>query len=165
MRGGRLVGYTIKELAAAIDRRPAMIYNYFNESDESKAFYYTHREARKKGGFLYDDEVLERLKKRVGVEDAVGVGIKETEGKEVPIITAPTIDNDIQEKNEKIAELEKVNGELRGEISRLMDENKELMRQNSTILYLLSQEKSEKQALLPPPRESIGKRIKSIFKK
>ena len=156
------MGYTIKEISEIIDRKPAMIYNYFKED---KAFYNSHRQARKKGGYIYDEEALERLKNRSGVENVVDRDIKESEKKEIPIISLPSNDEDIQEKNEKIAELEKVNEELRGEISRLKNENEELLRQNGAILLLLSQEKSEKNALLPPPKKSIGEKMKSIFKK
>lgn len=163
------MGHTMSELSEIIDRKPAMIYNYFNESEESKSFYYSHRQARKKGGYVYDDEVLERLKKRVGVEGDVPTQKTVSEDEKIPKDTAPRADdstNYIKEALEnKISELQEKCAKYETEIARLNSENQELIRQNSNILLLLSQEKQEKQALLPAPKISIAKRIRSLFNK
>lgn len=44
-------------------------------------------------------------------------------------------------------------------------ERRELVAQNGNLLLLLSQEKQEKQLLLPAPKKTIGERIKSLFRK
>lgn len=160
------MGYTIKEMGKIIGRKPAMIYNYFNENEETKSFYYSHREMGANGGYIYDDEALERLKIKVGVSNGVAGGISQNEdGENLKHSPAHSVRAD-EELEKAKAELEDIKGkyaELQAEFEKVEAERKELLEQNGNLLLLLSQEKAEKQKLLPPPHKSIGERIRSIF--
>lgn len=54
---------------------------------------------------------------------------------------------------------------LEAKLAEAEAERKELISQNSHLLLLLSQEKQEKQLLLPAPKKSIGERLKGLFRK
>lgn len=54
---------------------------------------------------------------------------------------------------------------LEAKLAEAEAERKELISQNSHLLLLLSQEKQEKQLLLPAPKKSIRERIKGLFHK
>ena len=160
--------YTIKELGEIIGRKPAMIYNYFNEDEEAKTFYYSHRIKGSNGGFLYDDEVLERLKIKVGVSNGVAGGEIKKEDEEVPNITRPLPPKADEELERVKAELEDVKtkyADAQQTIVKLETELKEMRENNGNLLWLLTQEKLEKQKLLPQPRKTIGERIKGLFHK
>lgn len=158
------MGYTIKEISKIIGRKPAMIYNYFNENEESKSFYYSHREMGANGGYIYDDEALERLKIKVGVSNGVGGSILKNEEQ---IITEPTPPPSMELEKAK-ADLESIQRkyeELEAKLKEVEAERKQLLEQNGNLLLLLSQEKAEKQRLLPAPRKTIREKIRSLFKK
>ena len=162
------MAYTIKELGEIIERKPAMIYNYFNEDEEAKAFYYSHREKGKRGGFVYDDEVLERLKIKVGVSNGVAGGEIKKEDEENPNITRPLPPKADEELESVKAELEDIKtkyADAQQTIVKLETELKEMRENNGNLLWLLTQEKLEKQKLLPQPRKTIGERIRGLFHK
>lgn len=158
--------YTIKELGNLISRKPAMIYNYFNEDEESKVFYYSHRVKGSNGGYLYDDEVLERLKIKLGVSNGVVGGEIKKEDEENPNITRPLPSKANEELESVKAELEDIKtkyADAQQTIVKLETELKEMRENNGNLLWLLTQEKLEKQKLLPPPRKTIGEKIKALF--
>lgn len=162
------MAYTIKELGEIIGRKPAMIYNYFNEDEEAKTFYYSHRVKGSNGGFLYDDEVLERLKIKVGVSNGVAGGEIKKEDEENPNITRPLPLKANEELESVKAELEDVKtkyADAQQTIAKLETELKEMRENNGNLLWLLTQEKLEKQKLLPQPRKTIGERIRGLFHK
>jgi len=162
------MAYTIKELGEIIGRKPAMIYNYFNEDEEAKTFYYSHRIKGSNGGFLYDDEVLERLKIKVGVSNGVAGGEIKKEDEEVLNITRPLPPKADEELERVKAELEDVKtryADAKQTIEKLETELKEMRENNGNLLWLLTQEKLEKQKLLPQPRKTIGERIRGLFHK
>lgn len=162
------MGYTIKEISKIIGRKPAMIYNYFNENEESKSFYYSHREMGANGGYIYDDEALERLKIKVGVSNGVAGGEIKKEDEENPNITRPIQLKANEELESVKAELEDVKtkyADAQQTILKLETELKEMRENNGNLLWLLTQEKLEKQKLLPPPRKTIGERIRGLFHK
>ena len=156
--------YTMKELCEIIDRKPSMVYNYIKED---KQFYEQHRKKDNKKGFLYDEEVLTRLKEKIGVSNGVGWGNSKNEDGNNPQYTAPSSQPQEEEANIKLKkELEKLKAEcaeLQARCEKLEAENKDLREQNGNILWLLTQEKLEKQKLLPQPRKSIVGRIKELF--
>lgn len=166
--------YTIKEIENIVGRTAATIYAYMRADEETKLFFTEHRQIRSKGGYLYDEEALERLKNQYGVSNGVGRADFESEDGEIPIDTAAPAADDAA-KSALEAELEELKGKyaaLQADFERVDGERVELLRQNGLkteeinhLLLLLSQEKAEKQALLPPPRQSIGQRIKNLFKK
>jgi len=162
------MGYTIKEISKIIGRKPAMIYNYFNENEESKSFYYSHREMGANGGYIYDDEALERLKIKVGVLNGVAGGEIKKEDEENPNITRPLPLKANEELESVKAELEDVKtkyADAQQTIVKLETELKEMRENNGNLLWLLTQEKLEKQKLLPQPRKTIGERIRGLFHK
>lgn len=157
------MGYTVKELGKIIGRKPAMIYNYIKED---RSFFYSHREMGTNGSYLYDDEVLERLKIKVGVSNGVAGEIIEKENEISPQHT-PAPSTESEEAIKKlISELEEVKSkyeEIKLKLEQVEAERKQLLEQNGNLLLLLSQEKAEKQKLLPPPHRSIGERIRGFF--
>lgn len=159
------MAYTIKELGEIIERKPAMIYNYFNEDEETKAFYYSHRKKGKRGVFKYDEEVLERLKIKVGVSNGVGEGISQNEDENsLQHSPAPSV----REDGAIRAELEDIKGryaELEAKLKEVEAERKQLLEQNGHLLLLLSQERALTQKYLPQPRKTIGERIRDLFHK
>lgn len=159
------MGYTVKELGNIIGRKPAMIYNYFNED---RSFFYSHREMGSNGGYVYDDEVLERLKIKVGVSNGEAGGEIKKEDEENPNITRPLPPKADEELESVKAELEDVKtkyADAQQTIVKLETELKEMRENNGNLLWLLTQEKLEKQKLLPPPRKTIGERIRGLFHK
>lgn len=163
--------YTIKELQKEIDRTAATIYNFIRSSEETKAFFNQHRRENSKGGYIYDEEVLKLLKNKYLVANDQHKQDLETESGENPQTQPPAPQekgDNSQEMAELAAELEELlekYAALKADFDKIEAEKDELLRQNGNLLLLLSQEKAEKQALLPPPRKSIGERLKSIFHK
>lgn len=163
--------YTIKELTKEVNRTAATIYNYMRSDEETKRFFVEHRRENTKGGYVYDEKVLERLKNKYLIEGGAGTQKNFSADSENPISTAPhgeEITRLSAEIERLTAELEETSGKcaaLQSDLEKADAERAELLRQNGNLLLLLSQEKAEKQALLPPPRRSIGERIKNLFKK
>lgn len=163
--------YTIKEIETIIHRTAPTIYAFMRSDEEMRKFFNQHRQERQRGGYLYDDDAIELLKMRFCVEDDGAIGANGNAESDIPLCIPPMatqIDELSQEKERLTAELEDLKGKLellQEEFDKVKAENSELLRQNGNLLLLLSQEKAEKQALLPAPRRSIGERLKSIFKK
>lgn len=156
------MGYTVKELGNIIGRKPAMIYNYFNED---RSFFYSHREMGSNGGYVYDDEVLERLKIKVGVSNGVVGSITEKEEPNIMELTPPHSVRANEARENELNDLKIKYDELKETYEKVESERQELLKQNGNLLLLLSQEKAEKQMLLPAPRKSIREKIRSLFKK
>ena len=165
--------YTIKEITKIVDRTEPSIYALIRTDKE---FFNSHREKTTKGGYKYDEEALERLKIHFGVSNVVGKGDFEGENDKIPKDTAPIYDENgdlSQEIASLSAELEEMKGKyaaLQADFEKAEGERVELLRQNGLktdeinhLLLLLSQEKAEKQALLPPPRKTIREKIKFLF--
>lgn len=169
--------YTIKELTKEVDRTAATIYAFMRSNNDIQQFFYQHRQENTKGGYIYDEEALNCLKKRF-VASVEGIGENFSDDANSPLLTALPIDDELrqmsQEKERLSAELEEMKGKfeaLQADFEKVEGERVELLRQNGLktdeinhLLLLLSQEKAEKQALLPPPRRTIGEKIKALFK-
>lgn len=163
--------YTIKELQKEIDRTAATIYNFIRSSEETKAFFNQHRRENSKGGYIYDEEVLKLLKNKYLVANDLPQQDLEKESGENPQTQPPAP----QEKGDNSQEMAALSAELeellekyaalKADFDKVEAEKAELLRQNGNLLLLLSQEKAEKQALLPPPRKSIGKKLKELFRR
>lgn len=156
--------YTMKQLCEIVDRTQSMVYNYIKADKE---FFESHRKKDSKKGFLYDEEALLRIKEKIGVSNGVVWGNSNEEDRNIPLDTPPSSLPQEEETNIKLKEeLEKVKAEcaeLQARCEKLEAENKDLREQNGNILWLLTQEKLEKQKLLPQPRKSIMGRIKELF--
>lgn len=163
--------YTIKELEEIVGRTSATLYAYMRSDAETKDFFANHRQERTKGGYLYDDDVLLRLKNRFSVEDSVGQGDYEAENPENPQ-TKPLYQYEIEALTAELEDLKGKYNALQADFARVDGERAELLKQNGLqteqmnhLLLLLSLEKQEKQALLPQPRKTIGERIRNLFKR
>lgn len=160
--------YTLKEITKIVDRSQQTIYALIRTDRDYFDF---HRQTSTKGGYKYDEEAVERIKNHFGVSNVVGEGDFEGENDEIPNDSGPLPqenDNLSQEIASLSAELEEMKGKyaaLQADFDKVEAEKAELLRQNGNLLLLLSQEKAEKQALLPTPRKSIGERLKSLFHK
>lgn len=66
---------------------------------------------------------------------------------------------------DRISALEGQIEALEAKLDEKEQERKALFVQNNQLLYLLAQEKQEKQALLPAPKKSFFERIKDVFSK
>ena len=157
--------YTIKEIEEIIERTPATIYAYMRIDKETKSFFEEHRQKRKKGAYLYDEEAVERLKNQFAVENAVGEAFSEEESGEILNDSAPVL-----QLQATIEELSRQNEELQGKLKELQarldeseEERKKLIDAQGGLLLIIQQEKAEKQLLLPPP--SFVERVKRFFKK
>ena len=170
--------YSIKDLCEAVNRTPATLYAFMRSSDEEKRFFAEHRQVRTKGGYVYDEAALSRLKQQYQlVEDGVGIGDNLNAEEAIPIETPSSEEaNALREEVARLtAEVEALKGEnaaLKRDFTKAEGERVELLareaRRNEDfnhLLMLFAQEKAEKQALLPPPRKTIGERIKGLFKR
>lgn len=153
--------YTIEQLQEIIGRSKAMIYNYIKEDENSKQFFAAHRSRanKGKGAYLYDEEALSYLQKKL-VLNGVVLGQVEEEKQENPQQEPPLSD----EAQQKIDALEAECAELKARLEKAEENNAELMRQNGQLLLILGEEKKEKQALLPAPHKGLIARIKDVFK-
>ena len=135
--------YRMKDLAKILDRTQARIYDYFKEDKE---FYYSenHRIKDNKKGFIYDEEVLERLKNKLLIENGVGIEENKKEASNIPNISPR--DEETKAIKEELEEMRNKYEELKARYEEVEAERKQLLEQNSNILLLLSQEKAEKQA-------------------
>ena len=90
--------------------------------------------------------------------------IKEDE--ETPLPSRPIPSKTNEELESVKAELEDIKvkyADAKETILKLETELKEMRENNGNLLWLLTQEKLEKQKLLPPPRKTIGEKIKALF--
>lgn len=163
--------YTIREITGIVDRTEATLYSYMREDTD---FFEAHRRKQTKGGYLYDEKAVERLKMRCGVSLGVVEGIFKTEDGENPQHTAPA-NEELEALKSKLEEITNKYEALQADFARVEGERVELMRQNGLrseeinhLLLLISQEKAEKEKImlmLPTPRKTIGERIRELFRK
>lgn len=154
--------YTMKQLCEIVDRTQSMLYNYIKADKE---YFESHRRKDSKKGFLYDEEALMRIKEKIGVSNDVVWGNSNEENQNIPLDTPPSNLPQEEETKTELEKLKEENAKLKEELEKVEAERKQLLEQNGNLLLLLSQEKAEKQKLLPPPRKTIGERIKSIFRR
>lgn len=177
--------YTAKDLLEVSETSLQSINKLFKSNSELRELATEHRIVKNRNVF-YDEIIYEwfcnrygKQKNKDGVEDGEDIGENKTEGANRPLLTAPTNDDELRqitdEKERLSAELEEMKGKfeaLQADFEKVEGERVELLRQNGLktdeinhLLLLLSQEKAEKQALLPPPRRTIGEKIKALFKR
>lgn len=164
--------YSMDELKAATGKTPQTLYRQMRENPDLKELLKDHSE-RRGNRVYYDEAVLEWFRtfynfdtvEQSGGVEQIGVarGISENKKPSIPEDTAPAS----VEKDSIIATLKADLERERAEKRMLLEQVQELQKQNGNLLLLLSQEKQEKQALLPAPRshKTIGARVKEFFRK
>lgn len=138
---------SVKQLCEKANISQQTFYRLIRDSKEFSALVEQNRQ-RKSNGYRYDTPVLEWLLAYYERENAAS----EPPEKEP--------DTSIEAERDALrVELEA----LQARFDAVEAERKELLAQNGQLLLLLSQEKQEKQALLPPPRIPLVERVKALF--
>ena len=127
----------------------------------------------------YNQAVFDFFASQYGTEEAVsavpdavlkkilqeGGGGTPTEAPETPPESFFSPADDVKPTQEDKNALQAKIEALEAKLAEAEAERKELISQNSHLLLLLSQEKQEKQLLLPAPKKTIRERIKGLFSK
>ncbi len=127
----------------------------------------------------YNQAVFDFFASQYGIEEAVsavpdavlkkilleGGGGTPTEAPETPPESIFSPADDVKPTQEDKNALQAKIEALEAKLAEAEAERKELISQNSHLLLLLSQEKQEKQLLLPQPKKSLSTRLKSLFHK
>ncbi len=164
--------YNIKTLCEKANISQQTFYRLTRENEEFREL--VEKNKQKKGnGFRYSEAVLAWLLDYRGIEPeqqpqqdpAAATEGKPIEASEQPSEPPVWADRE-KELLTQIAALEREIARLTASLDDKEQERKALFLQNSNLLYLLTQEKNEKQALLPPPPQPklpLGQRIRSFF--
>ena len=139
---------------------------------DNKEFRDVAESGRKKRGnsYQYTDDALKWLISYYASPDTMAE--EKTEAKNEIAENAPKIASEPSEDDGRqkplLDEINALNQKIDALQKALDDkeqERKALFIQNGQLLFLLSQEKQEKQALLPSPKKPLVDRIKGIFQK
>lgn len=163
--------YNIKILCEKANISQQTFYRLIRENDVFREL--VEKNKQKKGnGFRYSEAVLDWLRDYRGIEPELPQQDPTAAKAENPVEATeqpsePPADEDREkELLRQIASLESEITRLTAALEDKEQERKALFLQNSNLLYLLTQEKNEKQALLPPPpqpKQPLGQRIRSFF--
>ena len=176
--------YSMKQLQTITGKPPQTINRLMRKNDSLVELLPEHRKKLENGQVFYDDVILDWLKEYFQLETISSQEENKNDEK------ADTINNEeekkklsnetlIDELRSQINELEelvntkdeiiqnKVNeiSKLEKELNDKEAERLHFISLNSQLTALLAAEKQEKQLLLPPPKKTIGERIKAFFKK
>ena len=155
---------SIKQLCEQANISQQTFYRLVRENKEFRELTEANRQKRG-NGFKYDRAVLEWLLSYYGREAEETPSSQPTEApkqaQEQP--EAENQGTDIKALEAQIAALQEENNALKAQLIDKEKERQALFVQTNQLLFLLSQEKAEKQALLPAPRQPLGQRIKSFF--
>lgn len=155
---------SIKQLCEQANISQQTFYRLVRENKEFREL--TEAKRQKRGnGFKYDRAVLEWLLSYYGREAAETPVSQPTEAPKAAQAEPEeeSQGEDIAALKAQITALEAENSSLKAQLIDKEKERQALFLQTNQLLFLLSQEKAEKQALLPAPRQPIGQRIKSFF--
>lgn len=164
--------YNIKTLCEKANISQQTFYRLTRENEEFRALVEANKQ-KKGNGFRYNEAVLEWLCDYRGItqeqqpEQAPPTAAAENpvEASETPAEPPVWADREKELLNQ-IAALESEITRLTATLEDKEQERKALFLQNANLLMLLTQEKAEKQALLPPPQQPklpLGQRIKAFF--
>lgn len=162
--------FDIKTLCQRSNISQQTFYRLSKENEEFRDLVVAERKKRG-NSFLYPDSVLQWLLEyyaitpdKPDVEEQKPTEEEETpvEAFESPSEPSETVDRE-KPLVDKIAALEAEIKALEAKLEEKEQERKALFIQNGQLLYLLSQEKQEKQALLPAPKKPLIERIKEMF--
>lgn len=162
--------YTTKDLLEVSKTSLQSINKLFKSNSELKELAKEHKKVENRNVF-YDEVIYEwfcrRYEKKTKslMENGVAGGNFENENQNIPLDTPPSSLPQEEETKTELEILKEENARLKEELEKVEAERKQLLEQNGNLLLLLSQEKAEKQKLLPPPRKTIGERIKNIFRR
>lgn len=159
--------FDIKTLCQRSNISQQTFYRLSKENEEFRELVLAERKKRG-NGFLYPDSVLQWLMNYYAIsDDKPADESKPTAETPVESPQSPSEPSEAVDREKPF--LDRINaleGEIRALEAKLEEkeqERKALFVQNNQLLYLLSQEKQEKQALLPAPRKPLLERIKGIF--
>lgn len=157
--------YDIKTLCQRSNISQQTFYRLLKENEEFRDLVETNRQKRG-NSYHYSDAVLDWLLSYYLVSadstaDKGGTSSKASERHSKP---SEAVDKE-KPLLDKINALESEIEALKTKLEEKEQERKALFLQNSQLLYLLAQEKQEKQALLPAPKKSFIERIKDVFSK
>ena len=160
--------YNIKTLCEKANISQQTFYRLMREHEDFRDLVEKNKE-KKGNGFRYSEAVLDWIRDYRGLEPEQQPTAAEAEKpSEAPEKPSEPILNSEREKEllSRIAALEAQINRLTADLDNKEQERKALFMQNANLLMLLTQEKAEKQALLPapkPPKQSLGQRLKSMF--
>lgn len=159
--------YDIKTLCQRSNISQQTFYRLIKENEEFRELAETGRKKRG-NSFLYPETVLHWLLAYYSIpsepteEKPASKEETPVEAFESPSEPSETVDRE-KPLIDKIAALEAEIKALEAKLEEKEQERKALFIQNGQLLYLLSQEKQEKQALLPAPKKPLIERIKEMF--
>lgn len=161
--------YDIRMLCQRSNISQQTFYRLMKENEEFRELVETNRQKRG-NSYHYPETVLEWLTAYylVSADTTRGGGATPSPPPSTastrPFKPAEAVD---REKSllDRINALEGQIEALEAKLDEKEQERKALFVQNNQLLYLLAQEKQEKQALLPAPKKSFFERIKNVFSK
>lgn len=177
-KGGLFMAYSMKQLQTITGKPPQTIHRLMRDNESLIALLPEHRIKQTNGQVFYDEVILVWLKEyfqlenRPTVENGVGGEEIENAAAEIPKhIPAPSsnealIDEmrrQIEELEEQVENKDKTIADLEKQLQDKEAERLHFVTLNSQLTALLMAEKQEKQRLLPPPKQSLGERIRNIF--
>lgn len=163
--------YNIKTLCEKANISQQTFYRLTRENEEFRALVEANKQ-KKGNGFRYTEAVLEWLCDYRGISQEQQEPPQPTASSEKPVEAAETPSEPpvwADREKELLGQIEGLEREITRLTAALDDkeqERKALFLQNANLLMLLTQEKAEKQALLPPPQPPklpLGQRIKAFF--
>lgn len=161
--------YDVKTLCQRSNISQQTLYRLIKDNEEFRELVETGRKKRG-NSYLYPEEVLQWLLEYYSVSSEP-TETKDTQQEETPVKASESPSEPSETVDREKPLLDKINAleaEIRALEAKLEDkeqERKALFLQNNQLLYLLSQEKQEKQALLPAPKKPLLERIKGMFAK
>lgn len=160
--------YTMHEITAKVNRSEQAIYRLMKSNNELKAIISEH--SYKVGGrrTLYGSTVLDWLKEYYNVVQASSEAPDappDVEQAEVDPEDNAQHEAEIAALRAEIAALQRDVESLRSDLALKEQERQALFVSNGQLLLLLSQEKQEKQALLPKPRQPFTNKLIALFKR
>lgn len=174
------MAYSMKQLQAITGKPPQTINRLMRKNESLIALLPEHRVKQSNGQVFYDEAILEWLKEYFQLEnnplvaDEVGETITENAAEEVPQHSPRPSTNEalidelrrqIDDLEEQIERKDKVIADLEEQLKTKEAERLHFVTQNSQLTALLIAEKQEKVRLLPPPKQTLGEKIKSFFGK
>lgn len=150
--------YNIKSLCEKSNISQQTFYRLLRENKDFRELVENNKE-KKGNGYRYTDAVLSWLLDYKGIEL---LPEEPSTPAEMPPETILTDERESALLNQINALEAEIDG-LKAIIDEKEQERKSLLLQNANLLLLLTQEKQEKQALLPAPRQSFSQRIKALF--
>ena len=161
--------YDVKTLCYRSIISQQTFYRLIKENEEFRELVETGRQKRG-NSYHYPETVLQWLLEYYSIPSEP-TEAKDTPQEEKPVEASESPSEPSETVDREKPLLDRINAleaEIRALEAKLEDkeqERKALFLQNSQLLFLLSQEKQEKQALLPAPKKPLLERIKGMFAK